>query len=253
MKFYRSRLPPEGAITAVRVDEINDYGVIVTLLEYDVAGLIVGGEVSRKRIRSIKEVVRVGQETAAAVTKIDDSSGTVDLSIKMCTPDEVTEALMKYGRHRTIYNLIKQLSDVTGVPVECHLETFVWPALERGEDVYARFVSLNAPEPDIDGVLADSPHKCALLQLIARRLPTPSFTASQIVKLQCLDGMCAPELLTKALRAGAASESDVAVWVVSPPEYKFVATATSQTAADVKVARAVSAAREALCATDDPM
>jgi translation initiation factor 2 alpha subunit (eIF-2alpha) len=253
MKFYRSALPPEGTITAVRVDEINDYGVIVTLLEYDVAGLIVGGEVSRKRIRSIKEVVRVGQETAAAVTKIDDSSGTVDLSIKMCSPDEVTEALMKYGRHRTIYNLMKQLSDATGVAVEEHLAAFVWPLLERDDNVYDRFVSLNAPEPDVDGVLGDSPHKSALLQLIARRLPTPSFTASRIVKLQCLDSLRAPELLTAALRVGAAAESDVAVWIVAPPEYKFVATAASQAVADAKVARAVAAAREALCVTDDPL
>jgi translation initiation factor 2 alpha subunit (eIF-2alpha) len=252
MKFFPTALPPEGVITAVRIDAIEDYGVTVSLLEYDVKGLIVGNEISKKRIRSIKEVVRVGQETAATVTKIDTSSGTVDLSIKMCTPDEITDALMKYSRRRTIYNLMSALAAATGEPVERHLETFVWPILAREEDPYERFVSLNTPEPDVDAIVGDSPHKEILLQLVAKRLPTPSFTASRIEKLTCLDSLRAPELLTGALRAACAAEADVAVWVVAPPEYKFVATAASMEVATAKVARAVAAAREALCGADDP-
>jgi translation initiation factor 2 alpha subunit (eIF-2alpha) len=224
MKFYQSTLPPEGAIVAIRVDAIMEYGVVVTLLEYDVTGLIVAGEISRRRIRSIKEVVRVGQETAAAVTKIDDSSGTVDLSLKMCTPDEITEALMKYGQHRTVYNFMKSLAEITGESIESHFAAFVWPALERDEDIYAQLVSLNTPDCDVDAVLGSTPHKAAILELARKRLPTPTFTASRIERLMSLDSLRAPELLTSALHAAAATSADIAVWVVSPPEYKFVAT-----------------------------
>ena len=245
MKFYPTHLPPEGSIAVVRVDAIVDYGVLVTLLEYDVTGLIVAGEVSRKRIRSIKEVVRVGQETAAAVTKIDDKSGTVDLSIKLCTPDEITEALMKYSRHRTVYNFMKQVSDTTGEPIETHLALYVWPMLERGENVYERLVSLNTPGCDVDAVLgADAKHKAAILEVAAKRLPTPVFTASHIEKLVCYDSLRAPELLTSALHAACDCGADV--WVVAPPEYKFVATASTQVQAEAKVAAAISAARTCL-------
>jgi translation initiation factor 2 subunit 1 len=250
MKFYNRALPPEEAIVVVRVDSIVEYGVLVTLLEYDVEGLIIASQISRKRIRSIKEVVRVGQETAASVSRIDATSGTVDLSIRLCTPEEITGALIAYGKHRTIYNLMSALSTATGVPVERHLETFVWPSLEREEDVYERFVSLNTPGADVEAVLGDTPYKETLLQLVAKRLPSPSFTASRIEKLTCLDSLRAPELLTKALRAGCSLDADVSVWVVAPPEYKFVATAPSLAIAEAKVARAVGVTHEALCAVD---
>jgi translation initiation factor 2 alpha subunit (eIF-2alpha) len=250
MKFYNRALPPEGAIVVVRVDSIVEYGVHVTLLEYDVEGLITAGEISRKRIRSIKEVVRVGQETAASVSRIDATSGTVDLSIRLCTPEEITTALMAYGKHRTIYNLLSALATTTGVPVERHLETFVWPMLAREEDVYERFVSLNTPDGDVEAVLGDSPHKETLLQLVAKRLPTPSFTASKIVKLTCQESLQAPALLTRALHAVRANDADVSIWVVAPPEYKFVATAPALAVAEAKVARAVETALVNLMATD---
>ena len=169
------------------------------------------------------------------------------MSIKVCSPDEITEKLIEYGKHRTIYGLFKNLSEITGVPIEIHLEQFVWPVLEHEEDVYERFVSLNTPSRDVAGVLGETSYADQILQLVAKKLPTPSFTATKIEKLQCFNGLQAPELLTKALNAAAgAAGGDVSIWIVSPPEYKFVAVAPTQAEADEKVARAVAVARAEL-------
>lgn len=250
MKFYEQDFPSVGEIVAVRVDSISDYGVNVELLEYGVKGLVVGKEVSRKRIRTIKEVVRVGQETAAQVLSTDYDSGCLDLSIKMCTPEEIAATLNRYQQHYVLYNIFNRHAEVTGTKVADHLAALVWPhlAAEPGADIFARFVSLNNPEADSVAIIpSDYPHRSALLELIGSRLPKPTFSASQTHKLICMNSRAAPERLTAALNA-AASVGGVGVWIIAPPEYKFTAQGKSQAEADATLAEAVAAARRALTA-----
>lgn len=245
MKFYANRVPASEEIVAVRVDDINDYGVEVTLLEYDVKGMVMAGDVSRKRIRTVKEVLRIGQETAAQVTTANEETGCVDLSIKLCTPEEIATTLHQYHRHAAIYSLLNRLADVTHTSVDAHLAALVWPhiAEDSNVDIYDMFVSLNNPECDVSAIIpASYPQKKELLEMVAAKLPTPTFTTTQTVKLVCMNSLNAPELLTAALNA-AASVRGVSVWVIAPPEYKFSATGGSQGEADARLLEAVTAAK----------
>jgi len=245
MKFYANRVPASGEIVAVRVDDINDYGVEVTLLEYDAKGMVMAAEVSRKRIRTVKEVLRIGQETAAQVTTANEETGCVDLSIKLCTSEEIATTLHQYHRHSVIFGLLNRLAEVTRTAVEAHLAALVWPRLaEDGDvDIYDLFVSLNNPECDVATIIPPTyPQKKELLEMVAAKLPTPTFTATQTVKLVCMNSLNAPELLTGALNA-AATERGVSVWVIAPPEYKFSATGASQGEANGRLAEAIAAAK----------
>jgi translation initiation factor 2 alpha subunit (eIF-2alpha) len=246
MKFYENNFPEDGTIVAVRVDEINDFGVNVTLLEYDLKGMVMAKEVSRKRIRTIKEVLRVGQETAAQVTKSDEKTACVDLSIKLCSAEEIATTLNRYHKHGAIFNILNKLAEQTGSKVEDHLSSLVWPKFVEDIDVniYDLFVNLNNPTLEC-WIDADFPYKSQLLDLIRAKLPKPSFSSTQTVKLVCKNALKAPELLTLALNS-AASIRDVSVWIIAPPEYKFTASGDSQKAADETLAAAVSAAHAAL-------
>lgn len=247
IQFYESLLPAEGSIVAVRVDEINDYGVIVQLLEYPAQGMVMAGDVSRRRIRTVKEVVRIGQDTAATVVKADAASNTVDLSIKLCTPEEIATTLDTFQKHRTIYKLLEKVSKKMDIPVTTLLEHVVWPHLREGRDVYELFVSLNSPERNpeaVFGTACTDEEKTEILAHISRHLPTPSFTEQKTVRLFCKDHLNAPEKLTAALHAAAAAGA--AVWVISPPEYRFVATAPTKAEALAIVTAAEDAAKAAL-------
>lgn len=244
MKFYENNFPEDGTIVAVRVDEINDFGVNVTLLEYDLKGMVMAKEVSRKRIRTIKEVLRVGQETAAQVTKSDEKTACVDLSIKLCTPDEIATTLSRYHKHGAIFNILNKLAEQTGSKVEDHLSALVWPKFSEDVNIYDLFVNLNNPTLEC-WISEDFPFKSQLLELVHAKLPKPSYSASQTVKLMCKNALKAPELLTLALNS-AASIRDVSVWIIAPPEYKFTASGDSQKAADASLAAAVSAAQAVL-------
>lgn len=245
MQFYESPLPAVGEIVAVKVEAIHEYGVSVQLLEYNVAGLVMASELSRRRIRTIKEVVRVGQETAATVVKADATSMTVDLSIKVCTPDEIASVLTAYHKHKTIHNILTRVAELTGTTVEHHYKNLIWPMVCDGKDVYEQFVSLNNPETDDASVLGvDNPQKEEFKKLAAQRLPKPSFTLTVNHTLKCSDSLNASEKLTDALNAAAAAGAEV--WIIAPPSYRFVVTAGKKDEAESILAEAKTAAEKAL-------
>ncbi len=243
MFYYQEAMPAEGEIVAIRVDELQEYGVAVTLLEYEAKGMIFAQELSKKRIRSMKEVVRVGQETAATVTRVDPINKSADLSIRVCSPEEIVKVLDDYGRHKAVYNLVKRVGSQTGAEIRQLFEQVVWPLTKENRDVYEAFVTVNDPTVDPASVLgSDHPYVDAFKAAIAERFPKPTFTVTHDQRIVCTDCLSAPEKLTNALNAVA--NSGIQVWVIAPPMYRFVATDINQTTAQTRMDAAVKMALE---------
>ncbi len=81
MKF--SGWPESGELVVGRVDEIEDFGVFVDLLEYeDKRGLCHISEVASGWIKNVRDHVNVDQRVVAKVLDVDQSAQQIDLSIK---------------------------------------------------------------------------------------------------------------------------------------------------------------------------
>lgn len=63
----------------VNVTKVADVGAYVTLLEYNgIEGMILRSEFSRRRIRSINKLIRVGRNEVVAVLRVDTEKGAVE-------------------------------------------------------------------------------------------------------------------------------------------------------------------------------
>jgi translation initiation factor 2 subunit 1 len=81
MKF--SGWPESGELVVGRIDEIEDFGVFVDLLEYqDKRGLCHISEVASGWIKNVRDHVSEGQTVVAKVLEVDEDSQQIDLSIK---------------------------------------------------------------------------------------------------------------------------------------------------------------------------
>lgn len=61
-------------------------GAYVKLLEYDnIDGMILLSELSRRRIRSIQKLIRVGRNEVVVVLRVDKEKGELSHSTLMCT------------------------------------------------------------------------------------------------------------------------------------------------------------------------
>lgn len=76
MRFYEKNLPDTDEVVMCQVRQIAEMGAYVKLLEYDDAeGMILLSELSRRRIRSIQKLVRVGRNEVVVVLRVDKEKG----------------------------------------------------------------------------------------------------------------------------------------------------------------------------------
>lgn len=75
-RFYKHRYPKLEDVVMVNVRSIAEMGAYVSLLEYDdTEGMIMLSELSRRRIRSINKLVRIGRSECVVVIRVDEEKG----------------------------------------------------------------------------------------------------------------------------------------------------------------------------------
>ena len=75
---YPSAIPPSRSY--LRNAQIAEMGAYVKLLEYDnIDGMILLSELSRRRIRSIQKLIRVGRNEVVVVLRVDKEKGNTHL------------------------------------------------------------------------------------------------------------------------------------------------------------------------------
>ena len=95
MKF--SGYPEPGELVVGRIDEIEDFGVFVDLLEYeDKRGLCHISEVASGWIKNVRDHVNVDQRVVAKVLDVDEDSQQIDLSIKDVNDHQRKEKIQEW-------------------------------------------------------------------------------------------------------------------------------------------------------------
>lgn len=75
-RYYSAKFPEVDSLVMVNVRQIADMGAYVHLLEYnDIEGMILLSELSRRRIRSIQKLIRVGRNEVVVVLRVDKEKG----------------------------------------------------------------------------------------------------------------------------------------------------------------------------------
>lgn len=75
-RYYKHKYPEIDDVVMVNVRSIAEMGAYVNLLEYNnIEGMILLSELSRRRIRSINKLIRVGRHECVVVIRVDKDKG----------------------------------------------------------------------------------------------------------------------------------------------------------------------------------
>nr|WCZ58618.1 translation initiation factor 2 subunit alpha [Andalucia godoyi] len=111
-RFYKNQYPKEGQNVVVVVRSIQDMGAYVSLLEYgNVEGMILMSELSRRRIRSISKLIRVGRQEVVQVLRVDPDKGYIDLSKSKVKPEEAFLVEEKFNHARTVQSILRATAE----------------------------------------------------------------------------------------------------------------------------------------------
>ncbi len=219
MQYYETQYPSENELVAIRITKVHDYGVEAILLEYadGPRGIIYNKDLSRKRIRSIKDVVQIGQETIATVIAVCPES--VDLSIRHCNKDDIKSGLYKFGRHRSVHSIIKAIAMINSNDdlIKLLYNTVVWPLQRLELDVYDEFLKLHNP----DHTLAiETPYIEEIRKLVKIRLPPPRVSKFRDISITYTNSLQSPDIITHLLHT-IKQDYECDIIVLSPPLYRI--------------------------------
>lgn len=121
-----------GDLVVVEIEGMTDYGVNCILVEYcNVKGFISFSEVSKKRVRNVGAVIKIGKQYVTEVVCIDGEY--IDLSRKRVYVDDDDMKWNQYKRAKSLMTLLWSSVGMNQEKFLTHLE-HIRPLFEMGED-----------------------------------------------------------------------------------------------------------------------
>ena len=106
--------------------------------------MILLSELSRRRIRSINKLVRVGRDECAVVVRVDEEKGYIDLSKRRLSDEEKVRCANKFEKAKHVNSIVKHTADLLNMQTNQELEDFMaktaWTLdkqFHKAEEVYS--------------------------------------------------------------------------------------------------------------------
>ncbi|KAJ1663872.1 hypothetical protein IW140_004550 [Coemansia sp. RSA 1813] len=249
-RFYESKFPEVDDVVMVRITSIKEVGAYVELEEYGtIEGVILMKELSKRRIRSVQKLVRVGRREAALVQRVDTEKGYIDLSKSKVTPEEATQCNEKYQKSKMVHSVITHVAKKLDMEPEALYEKVGWPLYKKYGHAYDAFkMAIASPEAvfgefDLDSTLYEE-----LMANIARRLTPQKVKLRADLEIQCygFEGVEAVRRAIKAAESVSTEETPIKVRLIAPPTYVMSTTSINKTEDIELMERAIEAAKKAI-------
>ncbi len=258
-RFYRNRFPEVNEVVVVKVIKLEDVGAYVKLLEYNnTNALILRSEFSKKRIRSVKRLIKEGDMEVVSVLRVDSEKGYIDLSKSRVNKEDIARAEDKYKKSKTVHSVLAHVADLTKESYKMSLEELYervgWPLYDQFGHAYDAFMMMLRAEPDnpvmrvFDGIV---PEVRDLLMLhIRRRFTPPAVKVRADIDVRCFteEGV---DAIIAALSAGEAlstPELSLNIRLISPPTFVLSLETLEKEAGLELVCRAVEVIKAAITA-----
>ncbi|KAF8438948.1 eukaryotic translation initiation factor 2 alpha subunit-domain-containing protein [Boletus edulis BED1] len=278
MRYYEQRYPEVDELVMVQVRQIAEMGAYVKLLEYDnIEGMILLSELSRRRIRSIQKLIRVGRNEVVVVLRVDREKGYIDLSKRRVSPEDITKCEERYMKSKAVASIMRHVAskipavDASGVPAEEEAvaaeevpggsseearleklyEQVAWPLGKTYGHPYDAFKLALTEQDKVFSSLANPPSPptiSALTGTIARRLTPQPIKLRADIELTCYTP-AGIDAIKKALKAGEKESNEtvpIKAKLVAPPLYVLSTNATDKFVAIDRLERAIESIQSSI-------
>ncbi|KAL9939417.1 hypothetical protein V8E36_001234 [Tilletia maclaganii] len=148
MRYFEKTLPDQEEIVMCQVLQIAEMGAYVKLLEYDGAeGMILLSELSRRRIRSIQKLIRVGRNEVVVVLRVDKEKGYIDLSKRRVTPEDVVKCEERFNKSKAVHSILSHVAGKLELDLEDLYRQYSWPLDKKYGHAYDAYkIAITEPE-----------------------------------------------------------------------------------------------------------
>ncbi|CAF0744060.1 unnamed protein product [Brachionus calyciflorus] len=234
-RFYKHKFPETDEVVMVNVRQIAEMGSYVNLLEYNkIEGMILLSELSRRRIRSINKLIRVGRNEIVVVIRVDKDKGYIDLSKRRVSTEEILKCEEKFAKGKTVNSILRHTAEVLKMTTDEEFENLyertAWKIDEKykkpGQSYEIFKQSVTDPSVLNDCDIPDEWREI-LMSNIKRRLTPQAVKCRADIEVSCYsyEGI---DAIKTALKEGlkiSTEDKPIKINLIAPPTY--VVTSTS--------------------------
>jgi len=233
-RYYAEKFPEVDDVVMVNVQSIAEMGAYVRLLEYNnIEGMILLSELSRRRIRSINKLIRVGRDECVVVIRVDKEKGYIDLSKRRVSAEEAKKCENRYSKAKCVYSILRHTVELLHqagheVDFEDLFERTAWKLDEtykRPEEKckasYDWFKKAVEDEDALAELNITDQEREMLMKNIKRRLTPQAMKIRADIQVSCFayEGI---DAVIRALKKGlecSTEEHNIKINLIAPPTY----------------------------------
>lgn len=231
-RMYENEFPEIDEVVMVEVKSVAEMGAYVSLLEYNnMEGMILLSELSRRRIRSINKLIKVGRQEPVMVLRVDEEKGYIDLSKRRVSQEDVKACEDRYAKSKLCHSILTHVATTTRTDLEELYSSIGWPLYRMFGHCFEGFKHVVAdPEGTFKQLQEHTGHELPseikedLEKQIKRRMTPQPLKIRADVELTCFayDGVVhIKNAVREACRAALEADGDVQVKIslVASPLY----------------------------------
>jgi len=229
-RFYKEKYPEVEDVVMVNVRSIAEMGAYVHLLEYnDIEGMILLSELSRRRIRSINKLIRVGKTEPVVVIRVDKDKGYIDLSKRRVSAEDVEKCTERFAKAKAVNSILRHVAELLGYETDEQLEELYQRTAWYFEDKYKKnkasaydFFKQAVVDPSILSECGlDEKTKTVLLDQVKRKLTSQAVKIRADIECACYgyEGIDAVKTALKAGLSLSKEELPIKINLIAPPLY----------------------------------
>ncbi|XP_045460928.1 eukaryotic translation initiation factor 2 subunit 1 [Harmonia axyridis] len=229
-RFYKEKYPEVEDVVMVNVRAIAEMGAYVHLLEYkNIEGMILLSELSRRRIRSINKLIRVGKTEPVVVIRVDKDKGYIDLSKRRVSAEDVEKCTERFAKAKAVNSILRHVAELLRYETDEQLEELYQKTAWYFEEKYKKnkasaydFFKQAVVDPSILAECdLDENTKEVLLNNIKRKLTSQAVKVRADIECACY-GYEGIDAVKTALKAGldlSTEELPIKINLIAPPLY----------------------------------
>jgi len=226
-RMYEQKYPKIDDLVVVEVKSIEEMGAYVALKEYnDIEGMILLSELSRRRIRSINKLIRVGRLEVVVVLRVDEDKGYIDLSKRRVSEEDAAKCEEKYNKSKAVHSIMRHVAETMHCELEQLYVKIGWPLYKKFGHAYEAFKLAINDVSVLDDFKLEPDLKDAMVKNIKRRLTPQPVKVRADIEVTCFhyDGIDAIKAALKKGEETSKDEAPIKIKLVAPPLYVIVTT-----------------------------
>ncbi|XP_042442109.1 eukaryotic translation initiation factor 2 subunit alpha homolog [Zingiber officinale] len=241
-RMYEARYPEVDMAVMIQVKNIADMGAYVSLLEYNnIEGMILFSELSRRRIRSVSSLIKVGRQEPVMVLRVDRDKGYIDLSKRRVSEEDIQTCEERYNKSKLVHSIMRHVAETLDLDLEELYVHIGWPLYRKYGHAFEAFkIIVTDPDSILDSltrevkevgpdgqevtkvVPAVTPEvKDTLVKNIRRRMTPQPLKIRADIEMKCFqfDGVLHIKEAMRKAEASGNEDCPVKIKLVAPPLY----------------------------------